>query len=375
MLKKVISCLFLLTTVLLVNTAFISAEEITVGDWVYTSNDVGTAENVRPVDKSILTGDIIIPETIDNKPVVSIADDAFSGNTSIESVLIPNTVVKIGNSAFANCFNVTEIMVPNSVTAIGSYAFSSCYQLSSINIPEGVQRIEYGTFSYTKLIHATIPMSVVFVDDNAFASCDSLQSVRFINPSTVINSSSSTIAVNALIEGNLDSTAQEYAKANGRIFVDQNGIKKSEVGVTSPSTIIDVTIVVNKDISIDPMTGTVTAPTIKIKNNTKSPIDVTSTGVSIKGYFNLIEPERYTEKEWGALTREQSKQIAVILRMEGQWKNVLSGEYKSNTPGSALHGTMAPGSEATIESEIKHGNSFGERVSSTLTIDWLITLE
>lgn len=55
-------------------------------------------------------GKIVIPDTIDNMPVTSIAMYAFFGKTNLSSVTIPACVVTIGYAAFYNCTNLSEVV-------------------------------------------------------------------------------------------------------------------------------------------------------------------------------------------------------------------------------------------------------------------------
>lgn len=70
-------------------------------------------------------GNVTIPQTIDNSPVVAIADDAFN-STLVTSVTIPQGVSSIGWFAFANCTSLIEIQIPRSVTSVSYGAFDNC---------------------------------------------------------------------------------------------------------------------------------------------------------------------------------------------------------------------------------------------------------
>lgn len=90
-------------------------------------------------------GDIIIPEQVTYRRktmrVTAIGGAAFSGNTGLTSVEIPNSVTTIGLNAFTGCTGLTSIDIPNSVEGIDFGAFSQCTGLTSIEIPNSVKNI------------------------------------------------------------------------------------------------------------------------------------------------------------------------------------------------------------------------------------------
>ena len=61
-----------------------------------------------------------------------IGSGAFSGCTSLTSVVIPDSVRTIGAGAFSGCRSLTSVVIPDSVTAIGRYAFDGCTSLVSV---------------------------------------------------------------------------------------------------------------------------------------------------------------------------------------------------------------------------------------------------
>lgn len=58
--------------------------------------------------------------------VSSIPAQAFSGCSSLETVVFENDVTSIGNLAFADCASLKEIELPDSVVSIAANAFNRC---------------------------------------------------------------------------------------------------------------------------------------------------------------------------------------------------------------------------------------------------------
>lgn len=157
-----------------------------------------------------VSGEIIIPSSIEGYPVTSIGDKAFEnckeitsvnipdGVTSIgdyafyccyelKSVDIPNSVASIGFGAFNNCQNLSNIKMGDGVTSIGCEAFNECLSLKSIVIPNGVTQIRTATFAgCINLKRVIIPDGVTVIGDLAFADCTNLSSVVIPNSVTRI---------------------------------------------------------------------------------------------------------------------------------------------------------------------------------------------
>ena len=81
--------------------------------------------------------------------VTTIYPSAFSNDTALKSITIPNTVTGIGEYAFMYCTKLTSIIIPDSVSYIGTSAFLGCSKLSSISFPNSLKSMGSGVFSNT----------------------------------------------------------------------------------------------------------------------------------------------------------------------------------------------------------------------------------
>lgn len=114
--------------------------------------DVKTYEGFTYVESEneiIITGykgdqtELVIPREIDGKNVTEIGGSAFSGCSSLTSVMIPESVTSIGIYAFFNCSSLVNVTIPENVTSIAAFSFEGCSSLAHITIPESVTNIEY----------------------------------------------------------------------------------------------------------------------------------------------------------------------------------------------------------------------------------------
>ncbi len=65
----------------------------------------------------------VIPGEYDGKPVIAIADNAFSGCSHVTQVEVQEGVTSIGNSAFYGCSSLQVLALPDSLVSIGANTF------------------------------------------------------------------------------------------------------------------------------------------------------------------------------------------------------------------------------------------------------------
>ena len=154
--------------------------------------------------------DIVVPSL----PVTSIYNYAFSNNTTVNSIILPDSIVSIGGNtfsgthikrviigkglktigyqsfanstllesveidtaceletidfrAFYNCTNLSSINLPNTITSMGQGAFHNCSNLGSINISTSLTNIGADLFRSSGLLSISIPDSVTSIGNYA----------------------------------------------------------------------------------------------------------------------------------------------------------------------------------------------------------------
>ncbi len=145
------------------------------GDASLSSADISAIETMLPSVKSI---------DISNTKTTDIAASQFSGNSTIQYVILPNTLTSIGSSAFATS-GLVSIDIPESVESIGDTCFSGCSSLTSVTLNEGIEHIGYRAFYQSAIESIHLPSTInswgvqneSSLVSQAFIYCTSLRTV------------------------------------------------------------------------------------------------------------------------------------------------------------------------------------------------------
>lgn len=163
---------------------------------------------------------IKIPDSI-----LEIGYKAFWRCENLKSVIWGNAIETIGNSAFGHCNSLKEAILPNSVKVVGTMAFISCKNLETVNIPTSLKEIWQSAFDECKNLKAVhiddivsycsaiiyhadiffanaplythgkliteliIPQEVESITSSAFCECGSLEKVTLPNTLKLMGSS------------------------------------------------------------------------------------------------------------------------------------------------------------------------------------------
>ena len=97
--------------------------------WIYeVSEETATIKR----NENTLSGELEVPATLGGYQVTAIGHAAFSQQTELTLVRIPESVTQIGESAFYGCTSLKAITIPSGVTEIGDSAFAQCGALEHI---------------------------------------------------------------------------------------------------------------------------------------------------------------------------------------------------------------------------------------------------
>lgn len=154
--------------------ALVPADEMVYENLTYGINaDNGLFEITGYVRTGTDQIDIVIPEEIEGRDVVGIADGAFISTAAyIKSVTLPSTITYIGAHAFYGCKYITSITLPASVTEIRAGAFEECVALETVTFSENLVTIGDGAFKNCEVLkNVTLPAKLATIGDAAFWGC------------------------------------------------------------------------------------------------------------------------------------------------------------------------------------------------------------
>ena len=148
---------------------------------------VQTADHILSADGTALIA--VSPETkgeftsanIGGAKVTEIAKGAFSHNTDVTSVVLPE-VTKLGDYAFGSSEDIVSVTL-GTLTEIGEYAF---FETGITQMPQFTADTEIGkyAFSFTDIVSVTIPDGMT-IAEGVFAECLKLESVTIGNDVTI----------------------------------------------------------------------------------------------------------------------------------------------------------------------------------------------
>lgn len=122
----------------------------------YWNNTKTNVEVTTPAKGSAYVGDITIPSTITYEEkelsVTAVRSSAFSENTYLTSVTLPESVTSIGDYAFDSCEGIKKVTMPG-VKTIGHWAFRNCYELETLDFSDKLESI--GNYCFDKILKIT----------------------------------------------------------------------------------------------------------------------------------------------------------------------------------------------------------------------------
>lgn len=158
----------------------------TIGEGVFDETKyTGTEDDFVITEDGVLTkyrgtdAEIVVPEGVTQ------IGTAFSENTTITSIILPDSLLYIEENAFSGCSALTKIVLPDSLEYISKNSFSGCSSLTEINLPDGLLTIPENAFNgCSSLPELTIPDTVLTIESDAFNGCCKIK--ELVIPDSVV---------------------------------------------------------------------------------------------------------------------------------------------------------------------------------------------
>ena len=199
-----------------VETLFVTSEPAPATDLTYEITEDGVTITGYTGGEVV----VVIPDTVEDKPVTAIAENAFKDMGNLKAVAIPDSVTSVGKSAFEGCKSLTSLKTPvytcedapyfgalfgatshetnggfvppglstlviTKGESVPNYAFYACRGLEAVALPEATAEIGafafYGCEALTYI--TTADTALTTVGDRAFAGCIALLDLTL--PATV----------------------------------------------------------------------------------------------------------------------------------------------------------------------------------------------
>ena len=188
---------FMLSLILLLCLLSVGAFTVSAGfeDKVFGAFTYNVVEDqVVIIDvQTDISGDVVVPSSIEGYPVTGIGELAFDGCDLMATLKIPAKVKQVEDTAFESCTALTEIKVAfgnQSYCAWNGVLFNKnrttlvCYPAGKTDtayaIPDGVKQIAVSAFAEaSKLQSITIADTVGKLGEKAFFGCSGLNKVVF----------------------------------------------------------------------------------------------------------------------------------------------------------------------------------------------------
>lgn len=164
----------------------------------------------------------------------TIGDYAFSGNTKLTALALPDSVKSIGLSAFNDCSSLETLILPAGLTELKDQAFARCARLHTVVLQQGLVNIGVNVFKSTAITELRIPASVRTIADMAFFELPKLSSVVFADGSLLDSVGAQAFSNCPLLQSvNLPDSVTTLGEA---VFAYDGNLKSANI----PSKVTDI---------------------------------------------------------------------------------------------------------------------------------------
>lgn len=145
-------------------------------DETYLDIDASGNVSVKSDKKSVIAGNILMPQTVNGITVTNIAANGFDGCINLTGLTLQSGVVQIKDYAFRGCA-LTYVNFPSTVLTISQYAFSGA-SIESLTVPDTVNSVNQYAFQYCRqLVKASLNPRTTGISSYCFFYCPALEEV------------------------------------------------------------------------------------------------------------------------------------------------------------------------------------------------------
>ena len=157
-----------------------NSDVTTFDDGILTYSVIEDSRSVEITSCISTATNVNILPSMDGYTVVSIAEGAFSGCESLQSVTFPKNgqISEVGAYAFAECTSLKKVTLPDSLTEIPVGMFAYCSALEEVSFGNAVTVIGDEAFRGTALKDVQLPDTLTEMGSFVFYMCTSLENIQ-----------------------------------------------------------------------------------------------------------------------------------------------------------------------------------------------------
>lgn len=248
--------------------------------------DTGTATLYKVTDDA--PTELVVPEG-----VTTIGERAFSGNTTVKNVTMPNSLTRIARKAFDGSA-VEKVVLNEGLVEIENEAFSKATKLKEINFPSTLTTVGYQAFRLTAFETLNIPSTLTNIGEGAFRDLANLTSITIKGDAVIANYAFRSCALletvyilgeNTTFTGTSQVFTNNDSTNSGvvNVFVPNEAVKQGLLNATGNDASLNITVcgVVNDSDELSNALDTPNGSVLLPAGNYTFPTDSFAEGVTL----------------------------------------------------------------------------------------------